>query len=268
MNAAWWTRQRRQGMFWGALGMLTLVTTAALGYALGRQANPRSQPLDLSLVSTAATGTNMAVATGQISEEAEGVFFLDFLTGDLQCLVYYPRLGAFGARYYTNIQAQIPGGGKAGQYLMVTGNAISARASSNLKPANCLVYVTDVTSGLFAAYAVPWNRSAESSSQAQGGPLLFVGGGPIRNYQVADPARKPGANAGGVGGNGPAGAMPAPPDVKNKPDAKNKPGADPAKDAGAGQADANPAGNPPAAKDRAGKDRAGKDRAAGGRQPD
>lgn len=253
MNERWWNTARLQGMVWGAVGMLTLVATAIVGYTLGRQANPRTQPLDLSLVSTAASGTNMAVATGQISEEAEGVFFLDFLTGDLQCLVYYPRLGAFGARYYTNVQAQMPGAGKAAQYLMVTGNAISPRASSNLKPANCLVYVTDVTSGIFAAYAVPWNRSAESSSQAQGGPLLFVGGGPIRNYQINDAARKAGAAPAAAGGN--SGAAPL-------PDAgKNKAPADPANDAAAGKADpkpGNPAGGPKAAKDRAG----------GGRKPD
>ncbi|MGN6136318.1 MAG: hypothetical protein ACTHOU_17680 [Aureliella sp.] len=170
--------------------MLSLVLTAAAGYWLGSHSRQPASLLELSPVASAASGANMAVATGQVSEEAEGVFFLDYLTGDLQCLVYYPRSGAFGARYYTNVHGQLPSQGKNAEYLMVTGAAMSTRTSSNVRPANCLVYVTDVNSGTFAAYAVPWNKTAESSSQAQGGPLVFVGGGPIRNYQVAEPPKK------------------------------------------------------------------------------
>ena len=180
----------RQGLWVGALGMLALLLATATGYWLGSQERRQVSLLDLQPIAASATGTNMAVATGQVSEEAEGVFFLDFLTGDLQCLVYYPRSGAFGARYYTNVHAQMPTQGKNGEYLMVTGAALSTRTSSNVRPANCLVYVTDVSSGTFAAYAVPWNKSAESSSQAQGGPLIFVGGGPIRNFQLADVPKK------------------------------------------------------------------------------
>lgn len=219
----WRDRAGRQGVLVGVAGMLALLVAATTGYISGRQQNYRPLPLELSQASSAAIGSNMAVATGPVSDEAEGVFFLDFLTGDLQCLVYYPRSGAFGARYYTNVQSQIPSGGKNAQYLMVTGGAVSSRTSSNLKPANCLVYVTDVSSGMFAAYTVPWNKSAESSSQAQGGPLVFVGGGPIRNYQVADPARNPApAKVKGVGQADNDANDPMPdPDAKahaNKPD--------------------------------------------------
>ncbi len=32
----------------------------------------------------------MAIATGPIDDDSEGVFFLDYLTGDLQCWFYYP----------------------------------------------------------------------------------------------------------------------------------------------------------------------------------
>lgn len=184
------TAPGRQGVIVGSFGMLALVLATAGGYWLGSRERKEARSFDLQPISAAATGANMAVATGPVSEEAEGVFFLDFLTGDLQCLVYYPRSGAFGARYYTNVKSQMPASGNHAEYLMVTGAATSSRTSSNVRPANCLVYVTDVNSGVFAAYAVPWNKSAESSSQAQGGPLVFVGGGPIRNYQVADIPKK------------------------------------------------------------------------------
>lgn len=178
------TRSGRLGFVAGTSAMLIVLGAGAMGYFLGSQRTANLNDLLLRNVSTAAAGSNMAVATGQISDEAEGVFFLDFTTGDLQCLVYYPRLGAFGARYYTNVQNQLPSGGRGSNYLLVTGNAIGNRGTSNVRAANCLVYVTDVTSGNFAAYVVPWNKTAESSAQAQGGPLLFAGGGPIRNYQV------------------------------------------------------------------------------------
>lgn len=244
----WRDRTGRHGILIGVVGMLSLLVAGLVGYICGSQGQQGHglSSLNLSQVSSAAIGSNMAVATGQVSDEAEGVFFLDFLTGDLQCLVYYPRSGAFGARYYTNVQAHMPsGGGKNAQYLMVTGNAISSRTSSNVKPANCLVYVTDVSSGTFAAYTVPWSKTAESSSQAQGGPLVFVGGGPIRNYQVADAAKKPaaaaaagkdpvGANNGNQGAANPANA-PADPanaaNANNAPKVDNKPNRRPGKNA-------------------------------------
>lgn len=195
MLTFWRNRNTRLGALVGSAGMLTLFLAAGAGYWFGVAHRGPHALLDLKQVSTAASGQNMAVATGAVSDEAEGVFFLDYLTGDLQCLVYYPRSGAFGARYYTNVQQHMPSSGKNAQYLMVTGSALSNRTSSNVKPANCLVYVTDVNSGTFAAYTVPWSKTAESSSQAQLGALVFVGGGPIRNYQVNDQPKKPAAGA-------------------------------------------------------------------------
>ena len=199
MLTFWRNPDLRNGALVGAAGMLLLFVASGAGYWLGLSQRSHNAWLDLKQVATAASGQNMAVATGAVSDDAEGVFFLDYLTGDLQCLVYYPRSGAFGARYYTNVQQHMPSSGKSAQYLMVTGGAVSNRTSSNVKPANCLVYVTDVNNGTFAAYTVPWNKTAESSSQAQLGALVFVGGGPIRNYQISDQPKKPAAGAAAQG---------------------------------------------------------------------
>jgi hypothetical protein len=49
------------------------------------------------------------------------------------------------------------------------------------------VYVTDVTNGTFAAYAVPWDRTAETGNRPQRGNLIPVGGGSVRNFQLPDP---------------------------------------------------------------------------------
>lgn len=138
------------------------------------------------MAASAASSDSMAVATGPISNDAEGIFFLDFITGDLQCLVYYPRSGAFGARYFGNVLPQLGAAGKNSKYLLVTGQAVTTATSGGPRPGASLVYVTDVNTGMFAAYAVPWDRSAESSNRMQSGPLVYVGGGPIRNYQLRD----------------------------------------------------------------------------------
>lgn len=177
---------------------LGLTVTAAVvgGFWLGGSSAGRqsAMPLPLLHASTAASSSTMAVATGQVSFDAEGIFFLDFITGDLQCLVYYPRSGVFGARFFTNVLQHLPGGGRNSQFLLVTGTAIPTGTTVGPRPGNSLVYVTDATSGMFAAYAVPWDRNAESSGRLQSGPLVFAGGGPIRNFQLRDnPPAQPAA---------------------------------------------------------------------------
>ncbi len=172
------------GFIAGNAAAFLVIAAIACGYWLGLQ-DRSDKNIEVLQAATSATGTNMAVATGAVSDDAEGIFFLDFLTGDLQCLVYYPRTGAFGARFYTNVLTQLPGAGKNSQYLLVTGVASTGRAGvGGAKPGNSLVYVTDTISGNFAAYSIPWDRTAEGSARPQSGPLLFVGGGPVRNYQI------------------------------------------------------------------------------------
>lgn len=177
------------------LSALGLCLTVAVGSGFWLGSHRQSQiPLPLVHASTAATSSTMAVATGQISDNAEGIFFLDFITGDLQCLVYYPQMGTFGARYFTNVLQQLPGAGRNSQYLLVTGTSITVGTSGGPRPGNSLVYITDATSGMFAAYAVPWDRTAESGRRMQSGPLIFAGGGPIRNFQLRDNTAGPAAN--------------------------------------------------------------------------
>lgn len=169
---------------------LACCVTMALGMWIGSRGS-NTIPLPPIMAATAATGTNMAMATGAIDDDSEGVFFLDFTTGDLQCLVYYPRARAFGAHFVANVSTHL-GAGRNSQYLMVTGQASPPPTAGGARPAASLVYVTDVTSGMFAAYAVPWNRTAESAGQPQSGALVYVGGGPIRNFQLGN-ANQPAA---------------------------------------------------------------------------
>ena len=62
-----------------------------------------------------------AIATGLISDTAEGVFMLDGLTGDLQCLVPYTRTGQFGGIFKTNVFNDLKiQGTKTPRFIMVT----------------------------------------------------------------------------------------------------------------------------------------------------
>lgn len=183
------SRPNRSMWQWmGAMGVggAAVAIVAGIGFWLG---SSRTEPASVAGLSglpkelfASAThgGTNVVVSTGRISDEAEGVFFLDSTTGTLQCWVFYPRMQTFGAKFETNVTAQLQSGRNA-EYLMVTGEMINMPTTNNFRPANCMVYVVDVKLGQFAAYTIPWVRAAEAAGQPQAGQFVFVGGGQFRN---------------------------------------------------------------------------------------
>ncbi len=123
-----------------------------------------------------------ALATGQISDSAEGVFMLDGLTGDLQCLVPYTRTGAFGGIFKTNVFNDLKiQGTKTPRFIMVTGKA---NFSGNARPGNCIVYIVDASTGNYAAYGVPWNRQMETTGLPQQGQLIGLKAGSARNIMI------------------------------------------------------------------------------------
>lgn len=185
-------RSRSNMLIAGIFLGICLSAVCGLSYWMGAirtsDSSSIAQPSLIPLAAATADSTDsMAMATGLVSEDAEGVFFLDFNTGDLQCMVFYPRNGAFGAHYYANVRAQLGTAGKNSKYLIATGMIMPRAFTAGARPGGSLVYVTDVTTGVFAAYAIPWDRTLEASGRAQGGPLVYVGGGQIRNYQLPDP---------------------------------------------------------------------------------
>ena len=68
----------------GALALLGVGLTAGVVATLATSRNASPSLLsELPLYASATdTGSSMSMATGQIDEEMEGAFFLDFLTGD------------------------------------------------------------------------------------------------------------------------------------------------------------------------------------------
>ncbi len=184
MNSSrWWRGWRTKGSwFLMGVGLTTLVT----GLAAWRAARP-PQTFWPEVLQASAThgGQTMALATGPI-DEGEGLFVLDYLTGDLHCFVIYPRFGSnFLAHFQTNvIQALGVQAGKKPDYLMVTGQMDFRQGAGLNRPAGTVVYVADANSGRFAAYGIPWNRQAANVGQPQQGPLVLLSAGQVRNIEL------------------------------------------------------------------------------------
>lgn len=134
----------------------------------------RPPAMELPLFATGSdTGDSMSMATGRIDEEMEGLFLLDFLTGDLACAVLNSRTAAIGGIFKTNVIKDLGiEDGKKPSYLMVTGTALFVQRTGNNQPAGCVVYVCDQNTGNFAGYSLQWNRTLASSGRAQSGPLI------------------------------------------------------------------------------------------------
>ena len=116
-----------------------------------------------------------AMATGPVDEEFEAVYFLDFLTGDLNAVVLGRQGNAFTAFYfYKNLISDLGvDPAKNPSYMMVTGTAILRRGTGRLRPSAAAVYVAEVTTGKVAAYAIPWSKNAHASGQIMGpAPLM------------------------------------------------------------------------------------------------
>ena len=132
------------------------------------------------------SGDTFAIATGLVADGIEGIFFLDFLTGDMQCWVINGRTGQTGGYFVQNVVADlgVETGRKNPQYLMVTGQALMQRGTSVLKPCDSLVYVADANTGNFAVYALPWNRQATAVNRPQQAPMVLIFKGSARNLDI------------------------------------------------------------------------------------
>ncbi len=129
---------------------------------------------------------DLAVATGVIADEVEGFFALDGLSGDLQCIVFNPQSQNFNAVFRRNVLADLQiDAAKNPRFLLTTGNVESWRRGTLYLGAS-FVYVTEATSGRFAAYAVPWRRDLFASGRPQQSELLLVQSGSVRTAVVRE----------------------------------------------------------------------------------
>ena len=127
-----------------------------------------------------------AIATGPVDDEVEGLFTLDYLTGDLQCFVINPRTFARGGLFKTNIAKDLaPAKGKKPTYLIATGRITPAGgAEGPLRPAGCICYVVDANTGEAVAYSFPWARGGGGAAQAA--EMKLIGKWKARSLEIRD----------------------------------------------------------------------------------
>lgn len=116
-------------------------------------------PLSVVHAASAQADEEFAVCTTPVDDGTEGFFILDFQTGDISGGVLNQNAGKFVRGYRYNVLKDL--GFKAGRvksprFMMVGGNANFRGAGANQFGLSVL-YVTDVSTGVTAAYGVPWN---------------------------------------------------------------------------------------------------------------
>ena len=166
-----------QGPFTTFLAFVALISIGVAAYFAGRSHAPTHDQLTgLPRLNAAAAVSDerYSIATGTVSEEADGFFVLDHNSGLLQCNVIYPRIGGkFMARFVANVSEAVGTGAKGGKYMMLTGRAQFPR-SSNRPAASTVVYVMDTASGNYACYGIPYDRIAATSNRQQQGALVLL----------------------------------------------------------------------------------------------
>ena len=157
----------------------TFATLASWGYLK----RGKTQMLEQQLHAMATHGADsMAIATGEIDEGVEGVFILDFITGELTCQVLNARTGLLGGLFRQNVVADLGvEQGKQPKYLLVTGGLEIRQNISNVRPARSIVYVADSNSGRYVAYVLPWNPQLANAGGAQASAMIPIGRGSARN---------------------------------------------------------------------------------------
>lgn len=150
-----------------------------------------SQPVLEFPVQASATRTDtMATATGDIDSNADGLFTLDFLTGDLQCFVLNTR-NQNGP--HSLFRANVMGDLKIDpttkpQFMLLVGKAMfQGGRTGGARPANSVAYVIDSVSGNFVGYAIPWQENTASRGGGQTGAMIPFVSGSARNVMIREP---------------------------------------------------------------------------------
>ena len=157
------------------------------GVVLGSLLNRRVPPIMVNASATQAHD-NFVIATGLVDKGLEGIFFLDFLTGDLKATVVDERRGGFNAFFEYNIAADFNlAAVKNPKYLMVTGLALDVRSrGAGNQLGQSILYVVEATSGQVAAYGLPWSPSLAASGKPQRGTFIPLARALLRNAFVRD----------------------------------------------------------------------------------
>jgi len=136
---------------------------------------------------TASSGEKIAITTGQIDVDVEGIFILDKMTGDLFCYVV-DRLNKnpLAGRFKTNISGMFGPINQGSDLLLSTGFIRYNRGAGVNRPAECICYVADGSSGRVVGYSLNWNKNAAQAGSGQEGVLVTRFNQQIRQIAVRE----------------------------------------------------------------------------------
>lgn len=161
----------------------------AVGFVVARGTRPAQPSADMLLHAAGATSNDaFAMATGTLAD-SEGVFTLDFLTGELTCIAVNPRTGKMSARFSINVTQAMgaaEGADKKPRYLLTVGQ-VDWRGGSGIggvRPASSVAYVLDANTGALAAFSVPWNQQLWQTGGPMIGALVPVDATVVRNAVI------------------------------------------------------------------------------------
>lgn len=151
------------------LGRYVPLVAAAVVFAAGFTVGARWRGPDAPRVfaATATSSEHFAVCTAPLGDGVEGLFLLDFETGDLSGGVLDRATAKFTTAYRSNVLKDLEF--KAGtvrnpRFLLTAGLAgFGGNSATALAPS--VIYVTDATTGVTVAYGIPWN------ARQAGGPM-------------------------------------------------------------------------------------------------
>jgi hypothetical protein len=127
-------------------------------------------PHEPAYATTADRDSNFALITipvgtsaAGITDAMDGVFILDFLTGQLKGAVLNRQSGKFASFYYRDLAKDFNVDPQAApHYALASGYAqVSGQLGKTF--ASGVLYVAELSSGVLAAYSFPWNEAPRAA---------------------------------------------------------------------------------------------------------
>lgn len=160
-----------------AIVLLAVGVAAGLGISHFRS----SEPLQAGQVDRS---SKFALMTTPVSftEGTEGVFAIDYLTGQLSGAVMNTKNGVFTNFYYRNLAAEFNVDPKTQPNYCVVGGRGQLPGRGGITSATSIIYVGELTSGKVVAYFLPYRESMV--------PLPPVALTPIANFSFREAVRE------------------------------------------------------------------------------
>jgi hypothetical protein len=137
-------------------------------------------PHEPALAVTTDRDSKFAMATIALTpiDTVEGIFVLDFLTGQLTGAVLNNKMGKFMTQYSRNIAVDFQVDPKAEPHYAIVSGLANLPSGRGVNPATGVIYIGELTSGKVICYSFP----VRVATQPQVSPLT-----PIDFFQFREP---------------------------------------------------------------------------------